>query len=294
MRNLDNNLDTEVRLWQEKLFSRSVRRANKLNRLSSSLGSTINLQCLEISSGDGVLSAQLRSLGGSWKTAVLQQEEATSLNYHLSETISLIDNEKLPFEDNTFDRLVIVDALKKFNNDYDFLHECHRVIKNDGWVIISETKRAPFSITGILQRIFGLLPSSNGAPRNGYKANELFNILKDGFDVPEILVYSNGFLESFATLGEIFQKIIVGGCYWMIKEQIRQDELYRFRHLFNLANLAYPIMLLLSVLEFIPGHKLMVKSRRRHWRPRRQPKLIDGRSIAEAAINTKIGTAAPF
>jgi hypothetical protein len=50
----------------------------------------------------------------------------------------------------------------------------------------------------------------------------------------------------------------------------------------------------LSLFEFLPGHKLLVKSRRRNWSPRKQPKFSAGRSIAEVAINTKIGTAAPF
>jgi hypothetical protein len=45
---------------------------------------------------------------------------------------------------------------------------------------------------------------------------------------------------------------------------------------------------------FHPGPQVLFKRGRRQGRPRLQPKLIDGRSIAEAAINTKIGTAAPF
>jgi 2-polyprenyl-3-methyl-5-hydroxy-6-metoxy-1,4-benzoquinol methylase len=294
MSEMDNNLDTEVRLWQEKLFSRSIRRKRKFERITELVGSLMNLQCLEVSSGDGVISSNLRKIGGSWKTAVLDKEASDSLAYSLKEPVTLLDNGKLPFEDHAFDRLVIVDALRNVVDDYAFLHECHRVIKNDGWVIISETRRAPVSLVALLQRIFGLSPVSNGKQRNGYKEQELFNNLKDGFDVPETICYSNGLFESAATIGEQFQKMITQGPYWLVRGKVIQEELYRYRKLYGMIGFAYPLLWLLSKLEFLPGHKLLFKSRRRHWRPRLQPKLIDGRSIAEAAINTKIGTAAPF
>ncbi len=294
MREMDNNLDAEVRLWQEKLFSRSIRRGRALERIKTLVGGTMNLTCLEISAGDGVISSKLRQLGGSWKTAVATKDAADSINYCVNEAITLIPDGKLPFEDGVFDRLVIVDALKHFADDYEFLHECHRVLKNDAWVIISETRRAPFSFVALLKSAFGLAATARGAARNGYTETELFDKLKDGFDVPETIVYSNGLFESFATIGEAIQKAITTVPYWLVRENAAQGELQRFRRLHGLANLAFPLAWTLSKLEFIPGHKLLVKSRRRHWRPRRQPKLIDGRSIAEAAINTKIGTAAPF
>jgi len=294
MEEMDTNLDAEIRLWQEKLFKRSIRRARKLGKIESLAGNTNNLQCLEVSSGDGMISAHLRSLGGSWKTAVSTKNAANSIGYGTGEKIVLIENGKLPFDDHTFAMVVIVDALKGIAADHDFIRECHRVLKPDGWVIISEECRRPVSVTALLQRLFGVSPVAKGEKRNGYTGSELYNILKDGFDVPETILYSNGLLESAAALGESIQKLIIPEHYWMIREKAGQEELYRYRRLHALAGIAYPLLWILSKLEFLPGHKLLVKSRRRHWRPRTTPKLVDGRSIAEAAINTKIGTAAPF
>ncbi len=288
------NLDEEIRIWQDKLFSRSIRRRRKLDRLSELIGKTPNLCCLEISAGDGTISTSLRSLGGSWKTAVINKTAADSLSFASKENSTLIDNGKLPFEDGAFDRVVIIDALKGIHDDYEFIHECHRVLKNDGWVIISESRRTPASIVALLQRIFNISPLAKGQRRNGYKVGELFNILKDGFDVPETITYSNGLLESAATIGEYVQTRLLQDYYWLVKKKTEKDLLYRYRRLHGLAGTAYPLLWILAQFEFLPGHQLLVKSRRRHWRPRLQPKLIDGRSIAEAAINTKIGTAAPF
>lgn len=294
MKEMDNNLDQEVRLWQEKLFNRSIRRKRKLARIEGLVRSTTNFQCLEISAGDGVISANLRSCGGSWKTAVLSECAAFSAGYGINEKITIIEGTELPFEDGVFDMVVIVDALKGIAADHAFIQECHRVLKPNSWVVISEERRRPVSLTALLQRVFGVAPVANGQYRNGYTASELYNILKDGFDVPETFLYSNGLLEASATIGEFVQKLLLHGPCWLVRENANQDDLYRYRHLHTLAGLAYPLLWIFSKLEFLPAHKLLVKSRRRHWRPRTQPKLIDGRSIAEAAINTKIGTAAPF
>lgn len=294
MNEMDDNLEQEIQRWQEKLFKCSIRRQRELEQISRLVGNTSNQLCLEISAGDGLISSRLRSLGGSWKTAVVTEAAADSISRSLNETITLIDNCKLPFEDNTFDQLVIVDALKGISDDHEFIHECHRVLKNDGWVIIHENRRAPVSAVHLLKQAFGLLPVAHGARRNGYTAAELFNSLKDGFDVPETILYSNGLLESAAGIGELIQRRLLQDRYWMVRKKPEQDILYRYRRLHSIVSSVYPLLWLFSKMEFLPGHKLIVKSRRRRWRPRLQPKLIDGRSIAEAAINTKIGTAAPF
>ncbi|QBG47251.1 class I SAM-dependent methyltransferase [Verrucomicrobia bacterium S94] len=290
----DPQLDQKIRDWQDRLLSRSVRRTLKCNRMIKTLGSVSSFQCLEISEGDGAISARLRALGGSWKTAAPTRPASDSLKHSLSENISYIHNGRLPFEDQSFDRLVIVDALKYIDDDYTFIRECHRVLRNDGWVVISETKRAPASLTALLQKLAGTNPAARGAVRNGYKANELFDRLKDGFDVPETIIYSNGLLETASAIGSLFRKRTLPIPYWLIPEQVPPAIEKSYRTCSTQAALFLPLAKLFALFEFIPGHQLLVRSRRRHWRPRLQPKLIDGRSIAEAAINTKIGTAAPF
>jgi ubiquinone/menaquinone biosynthesis C-methylase UbiE len=294
MKEMDTNLDAEIHLWKEKLFKRSLRRTRKVRQIENLVGNTSGLQCLEISAGDGVISAHLRSMGGSWKTAVSTKSAADSIGYDINEKITRLENEELPFDDNAFDMVVISDALKDIAADQEFIRECHRVLKSDGWVVISEDLRRPIGIVALLQRLFGVSPAARGHKRNGYTNHELYTILKDGFDVPETILYSNGLLEAAATVGEAVEKLIISHRYWMTSEKSGQEELYRYRRLHTLASFFYPLCWILSLPEFLPGHKLVVKSRRRPWRPRLQPKLADGRSIAEAAINTKIGTAAPF
>ena len=291
---MDNNLVPEIRQWQEKLFARSIPRRRRMRAMEELIGNTAGSQCLEISAGDGVVSLRLRTLGGSWKTAATSPEAAASLSYAIGENTFPIVEAKLPFEDQSFDLVVVADALREIGPDRDFVRECHRVLKPSGWVVVSELFRRPLSPAALLRRLFGVAPIRQGARRNGYRTGDLFSILKDGFDVPETIAYSNGLLEAAAAIGELAQKLALQGPCWRVPENAGQALLYHYRHLHSLAGFAYPLAWPLSTLEFLPGHRLLVKSRHRPWRPRNQPRLVDGRSIAEATINTKIGTAAPF
>ena len=48
-----------------------------------------------------------------------------------------------------------------------------------------------------------------------------------------------------------------------------------------------------AVFFFLPDHHMVLRAKRRMmWVPRVTPRLRDGRSIAEAALGSKIGTAA--
>jgi len=295
MKVIDKNLGSEIRYWQEKLFQRSMLRRKKLKKIVELLGNTVNQSCLEISAGDGVISSRLRNLGGIWKTVVTTEKAAAALQFMIPGKIEIISKTALPFEDHMFDAVVIIDALKGIANDYEFIKECHRVLKTDGRLILAETRWLAPGLTALLRHLFGVNPVARGMKRNGYRRSELFRILKDGFDVPVTVCFSNSFLESAAACGEFFQKLIFRDhYYWLPHKQTGQEEFYRYEMLYFLEGCTYPLMWLFSKLEFLPGHQLAIKTKRRSWRPRQQPVLIDGRSIAEATINTKIGTAAPF
>ena len=88
---------------------------------------------------------------------------------------------------------------------------------------------------------------------------ELFNILKDGFDVPETIVHSNGALEFAAVIGEYIQTCLLKDYCWMLKKQPERDILFRYRRLFSLSGFLQPLTWLLSTLEFLPGHRLARK-----------------------------------
>ena len=179
-------------------------------------------------------------------------------------------------------------SLAQVNDPHAFVKECHRIIKDDGWVIISEQRKVPFNICTLCNK----LSKMPHPPK--YNTAELYQILKDGFDVPETISYSNSFVELWL-LGvySLIQKIHELPL-WLVADKPKNETVVKYRKIYNFLTLLLPLTSLLALFQFFPKHHMLLKSRRRRWSPRKQPKLIDGRSIAEATINTRIGSAAPF
>jgi len=292
MRAMENNLSDEVVRWQEKLYNRSTRRKMRVRKLKQLLGAVSNQRCLEVSAGDGVISAQLRLDGGEWTTLVPDAAAQTSAGYFLKGGLRILQDETIDEPDHSFDAVVVVDALERMRDDRAFIRECHRVLKPDGRLVINVARRS----------FLGLFNSSwkkKGLARAGYTGTEFFDVLKDGFDVPETISYSTGLVEMPGRLCEAIANKLAGGLYNMPPANAGTEEFYHYTKLYALGTLLAPLMWLLSqtdqlLLFVFQGRNMAAKTKRRVWRERRTPVLMDGRSIAEAALNTKIGTAAPF
>ena len=75
-----------------------------------------------------------------------------------------------------------------------------------------------------------------------------------------------------------------------------QRDLRRFAKIFRIYSLLYPFLKLAELLDkvfaFTRNHYLVIKAKPRPWIMRKGVKMRDGRSIADAAINTRIGSAA--
>jgi len=300
MKAMDVNLRAEVVRWQEKLFKRSVRRQMRLRKIKELIGITTNQNCLEITAGDGVISVRLREGGGRWKTLVLSSVAKAALDWVVEDPVEMLHDITIREADGTFDLVVLVDALERVRDDYAFIKECHRVLKPSGRLVITAACKRVFCLGGCpLRSMLGISWRAKGLERPGYTSGELFEVLKDGFDVPETDSYSTCLVEVPGLFCEAGANKLARGPYNMPNENAGAEEFYHYTKLNAFASLLYPLLWVLGKLEekiffFLPGHNLVAKTKRRVWRVRKQPILIDGRSIAEAAINTKIGTAAPF
>jgi len=291
MKTMDATRHDEICRWHEKLFERSVRRQARLRRLRQLLGNTANQECLEITAGDPVISSRLRDSGGAWQTLTLNPGAETPLAWFIGSGVKVLSGAVIDAPDHAYDVVVITDALERVRDDRGFIKECHRVLKPDGRLVIHTLRK------GFLCPDSWIRPKRD-LERPGYTAHEFFDVLKDGFDVPETETYSTCCFELLGVMGELIANKITGGPYTQPGEDANTEQFYHYRHLRFLASLAFPLIWLLakidSTLFFLPGRWMVAKTKRRVWRERRAPVLMDGRSIAEAALNTKIGTAAPF
>ena len=298
MKAMEQNLSGEVLRWQEKLFLRSVRRQTKLRQVKELLGATAGQDCMEVTAGDGMISQQLRLDGGTWTTLVPDDAVLESMQFFVKSGLRVLKDQTIDMPDQSVDAVVILDALERVADDHGFIRECHRVLRPDGRLIITTARKLPLGV-GPIRALLGLSWKKRKLVRCGYTTREFFDVLKDGFDVPETISYSTCVVELPGMFCEAAANALVGGAYNMPPADADTEQFYHYTKLQFLGAIAYPWMWLMvrldNVLNFIlPGHNMAAKTKRRVWRERRTPILVDGRSIAEAALNTKIGTAAPF
>lgn len=298
MEKLDQDLRRELLVWHERLFNRSVRRKEKLQRLKEALGSTSNQRCLLISGGDAIIARKLQQNGTVWSVLGIHQAATTGLQQLVDEEVATFGALPLAYEDNSFDTVVIEGALECVEEDAAFIKDCHRVLKSDGCLIITVGCMRSCGVIRGLNELLGRCDEGAGRLRSGYMSRQLFDILKDGFDVPGITRFSGFFTEFFGVFSSLAAKMSGVPYYEMPADRVDAALFSKYRHLNTLVGFGRGFIwfgtLLDKMFMLLPRYNLIAKTKPRFWRSRKVPVLADGRSIAEAALNTKIGTAVEF
>ncbi len=260
------------------LFAKSYQLRNRLKRIQLALGPMEERSGLCIGPVPMALRARLMAIGGDW-------------------SFSGAADGRLPFRDGSFDRVVLLDHLEMVPDDYAFLADVHRVLKTAGILFVDVENRKRWTFWCPLRRLFGVGERAESRVRPGYTERELFDLLKDGFDLQEARTYSRFFVEGIETLQRLALGAFVGGMSASSEEDAEEDDTIAGR-IARIQAISYPFFLLAAKLDWLlfytHGYRLYAIARRRLWKPRRTPKLRDGRTLADATLNTKIGTAAPF
>lgn len=285
--------------WHQRLFSRSLAKQAKLRTIAALVGAVRGQNCLDLGGDNGVISYQLRRLGGTWTSADISEKAVASTRSVVQDRVELIQGSQLPFPDRTFDVVVIADLLEHVQDDAKLIEECHRVLKQSGRLIVNVPHRKRWSVLRPIRQLLGLTDAVHGHVRPGYTQSDLFALLKDGFNVEEVRTYSRFFSETVDTCIRFFVAQFSARKPQDPKgEMVDARDFERLNKLFRLYTLVYPLFWLAAKLDlllfFTQGYSLAARAKWRPWIPRKTPVLRDGRSIAEAALTGKIGTAAPF
>ena len=289
--------------WHLKLYSKSLHKQRKLKEIQKLLGSTHDRNCIDMGGDNGVISFLLRKNGGTWMSIDISEKAVRSIgNLVGDEQAYLMREGKLPQDDASVDVVVIIDMLEHVEADDLLVKECHRVLKQQGTLIANVPHVKKFSVIRGLRKLLGLTDEMHGHVRPGYTQNQLYELLKDGFDITDSNDYNKFFVELVDT-GVQFVGSFLRGAGEEVEDvskgnMIDEEDFEKYKKIFRFYSFVYPALWLASKLDlllpFTRGHSLIVKARSRPWKPRRSVTLRDGRSISEATIQTKIGTAAPF
>lgn len=271
---------------------RSVVLRARLRQIEALLGPTQGQTCLEI--GAGALGALLRRHGGEWFGADINAEAAARLRRRYGAAAAEIGPDgRIPFAEGQFDAVVVVDTLERRTDDAALIERIHRTMKPAARLVI-ETPFLKPSPLHPLRRLLGFTDARLGQVRPGYRESQLYEALKDGFDVQEVRVYSGFFAEAFEWFARrSAERRVRGPTAWTAEDL----DAVEFGRLMRIYGAFYPFALAGSGLDcLLPfrGHRIALRAKRRLWIPRKKPVLRDGRSIAEAALGSRIGTASPL
>ncbi len=249
------------------VFRKSVPMQVTLQQILKAVGELEGRSCLAIGSGNAMMSYQLRRGGGVWQELVSDEETAGNIHEVVGEDVRVFDGNSLPFRAKSFDVVVILDSLQEQPSDAAFVEMCHKVLKPDGQLVVCAPREKRMTLVSPVRSLFGLATG-------GYTERRLFNILKSGFDVMQMRSYSRFFVE--------FVDAIVQG----LAHRRREREPAALLRLYTVAYVFYWIAYQLDLLIFFArGHRLIAGAKRRAWRSRDAPILVDGRSISEAVLS---------
>lgn len=186
--------DPEFRDAQLRIFAASALKQQKWRALRLAAGAiSANTAALDLGSDNGTISWLFRSLGGTWSSADLGEETTTMIRRMVGERVFELDDARLPFENTSFDLIVVVDLLEHVENDREMLQEIARCLKPGGRAVLNLPHRKPRSQLRALRHRVGLTDEWHGHLRAGYTAEELPDIMPGTLRVASVRSYSRFF-----------------------------------------------------------------------------------------------------
>ncbi len=285
-------INSEIVQLRMKIFLRSPLRRRLLTRMMRLLDNVAGQQVLEMC-GDDSFSVAMQNAGGggggAWSSLAVTETQAELLAESGIEHIHLAALPELPFEAGAFDAVLASETLEYVRNPEDLMAELHRIMGSKTRLIL-HVRRKRHTLINTFRKLAGLTDPTRPMTHPGFTPTELFEVLKDGFDVQETTGLGRFFSEFANLLAELFAGVIpASGEPAALNER-------RLKRAAAVYAVFTPLFWFCSMLDaicfFLPTHHMVLRARRRMmWVPRVTPRLRDGRSIAEAALATKIGSA---
>ena len=250
--------------WALQLFNKSVLKRRKYREVTALLGDFAGRRCLDVGSDNGVISYLLRQQGGDWSSADLNPQTVNAIRELVGDEVYQISGEALPFPDQTFDRVAIIDFLEHIPDDRRFVDELHRTLKPGGWLIINVPHHKSTALRRLRFRL-GQTDEKHGHLRPGYTLDDLQGLLGDRFIVESAHTYSKFFSELIDTLIVFAVTTLKGGGHSEKGLVVTSSDLKANKSMFRLYSLIYPVVWVFSQLDaLVPasGYMLIVKARK--------------------------------
>lgn len=251
--------------WHLKLFNKSVIKQKKFSYLRRFAGIYYDKECLDLGSDNGVISYLFRRYGGKWSSADIEDQTVEMIRSLVKDNVYKIEELKTPFAGGTFDLVVIVDLLEHIHKDKEFFIELHRILKNNGVLVINVPHKIKFSLIRLMRNAIGLTDEQHGHVREGYTFKEIKEMLP-GYSIEKKATYSKFFTElvdmavSFAVNALNQKKESKKGVL------VSHEDMKKHSKVFFFYSVIYPFMWLFSKFDFLifflSGYRLIVRAKK--------------------------------
>lgn len=130
-------------MWRKKRSRPAVDRVNNIMKLKGK-------EILEVGCGYGALSFVLADYGANVTAVEVDKNKVRyakeNLKHQKNIKIGIVQNEILPFKDNSFDGIFLFDVIEHIDKPEITIEECYRVLKKSGILYVEFTPY--YSITG--------------------------------------------------------------------------------------------------------------------------------------------------
>jgi SAM-dependent methyltransferase len=193
--------------WQIRIFNRSLKKKLKWRLLERILPPALppTARCLDLGCAKGTFSWLLRTRGGAWVSADLDDANLFATRELVGPSVVRVDYRALPFADGSFDIVSVLDFLEHVEEDGRCLEELSRTLKPGGTFLLSAPATGRFFLANRLRRLAGMTMADYGHVREGYRLEDLAGRLERlGCRVTLRATYSRFFTEFLELLLNLF------------------------------------------------------------------------------------------
>ncbi len=260
--------------WQLKMFSKTLKKQQKLALLLRQIGDTNGKRCLLVTNGDnnGALNYHFRAHGGDWSWVENEDDNIDEMQLLLGETVHKGEPERIPFDDESFDVVVTIDVHEHLEDCSDFNGELRRVSRPGGMVVVTTPNGDAYKPVTILKNVIGMGKEDYGHVVVGYNAKQHGAMLEQaGLEPQSASSYSKFFTEILElAINFAYVKVLSKKSKTEVKQGTiapsSSEQLESVRKQYKMYALVYPFLYVISRLDlllfFFTGYAVSVAARR--------------------------------
>lgn len=166
--------------WQLAMFRKGLKKRLRLKAMKKLLQPiSVEERCLLLTCGDnnGAMNYFLRELGGRWSWADLEDTSISEMSALLGEPVSHAAEDRLPFEDASFDRIVVIDVHEHVDDPAIVTRELVRILKPDAQLIITTPNGDEAKLGVRIKTMVGMSVETYGHTRVGLTSRQIEELM---------------------------------------------------------------------------------------------------------------------